>query len=119
MEILRLFLDNGANSTSTDCLQNTALHLAVQKSNNTEMVKYLIEQAKLDVNAINLENQTALHLVSYQGYMPVVEYLIENGALVDVRDKYNVTPLHIAAAYGHLSTLQLLLNKGNIFINRY
>ncbi len=117
--MLKLLIEKGADINTIDCLGNTALHLAVQKSNNTEMVKYLIEQAKLDVNAINLENQTALHLVSYQGYMPVVEYLIENGALVDVRDKYNVTPLHIAAAYGHLSTLQLLLNKGNIFINRY
>ena len=109
----------GAKIKATDCLGNNALHLAVQKSNNTELIKFLVEQVKLDVNARNLENQTALHLATYYGNMLVVEYLIENGAQVDARDKNNALPLHIASAYGHVSLLELFLSKGNYFIKIY
>ena len=115
-EILKILHKKGADVKATDCLGNNALHLAVQKSNTIELIKYLVEQVKLDVNSRNLENQTALHLATYYGNMPVVEYLIENGAQVDARDKNNALPLHIASAYGHISLLELFLSKGINFI---
>jgi ankyrin repeat protein len=105
-----------ANINATDCLGNNALHLAVQKSNNIEIIKYLVEQVKLNVNLKNVENQTALHLATYYGNKDVVEFLIASGAQVDVRDKNNALPLHIAAAYGHTSFLELFLSKGNTII---
>lgn len=115
-EILKLLHRKGADILASDCLGNNALHLAVQKSNTTELIKYLVEKVKLDVNARNLENQTALHLATYFANMPVVEYLIENGAQVDARDKNNALPLHIASAYSHISLLELFLSKGNNLI---
>ena len=81
-------LEKEANSKATDCLGNTALHLAVQISNNSETITYLVEQVKLDVNSKNEENQTALHLVTYYGYMPTVEYLVEHGAQVSISTFY-------------------------------
>ncbi len=113
LEVLKLLLEKGANSKAADCLGNNALHLAVKISNNTDTIKYLVEHVKLDVNSKNVENETALHLVSYYGYMSTVDYLVENGAQVDARDKNNDMPLHIAASYGNQALIKLLLNIGN------
>ncbi len=88
LDILKLLHEKGADIKATECLGNNALHLAVQKSNNTELIHYLVEQAKLDVNARNLENQTALHLATYYGYLQVAKYLVENGAKVSISSMF-------------------------------
>jgi len=115
LEVLKLLLEKGANINATDCLGNNALHLAVQLDNNTDTIEYLVEQLKMDINSRNLENQTALHHVSYYGYMSAVEYLVKNGAQIDARDKNYDMPFHIAAAYGNLALLKFFLSKGKIF----
>ena len=45
--------------------------------------------------------------------VPIVHYLIENGANIEAKDQYNQwTPVHIACQYGHLPVVQYLIEKG-------
>jgi ankyrin repeat protein len=49
-----------------------------------------------DVNAANADGLTALHGAASNGMDNVVQYLAGKGARLDVRDKYQQTPLSIA-----------------------
>ncbi len=50
-----------------------------------------------DVNSVNeWRQQTALHSATYMGYADVIQYLAEQGADLNVKDKYGQTPLTIA-----------------------
>jgi ankyrin repeat protein len=42
--------------------------------------------------------------------LQVMRLLLDAGALVNVRDKYGHTPLHRAAAQGHIHAVTLLLS---------
>ena len=50
-----------------------------------------------DIGAINENGLTALHAAAAKGADAVVQFLISRGAKIDARDKYQRTPLSIAA----------------------
>ncbi|MSO21285.1 MAG: ankyrin repeat domain-containing protein [Acidobacteria bacterium] len=82
-----------------------------------------------DVNTLNEDGQTALHMAAFTGADGVVEYLASKGAKVDVTDKHGETPWSMAAGispvlryrglYGkHESTATLLEKLGAVPITR-
>ncbi len=57
------------------------------------------------------ESDTKLHTAARLGQATVVQFLLENGAEVDARNKSGRTPLHEAAATGRRAVVQLLLDR--------
>lgn len=55
-----------------------------------------------------------LHYASKDGYLTIVEYLIDKGAQIEVMDEENYTPLHYACAKGHLDVIKYLQSKDPI-----
>ena len=43
-----------------------------------------------------------MHVAAANGYLDVMEYLLDNGALVDVRDKDGWQPIHAAVCWGQV-----------------
>jgi ankyrin repeat protein len=87
-----------------------------------EAVKAAVESGA-DVNQLNDDGQTAMHMAAFTGEDSVVEYLASKGAKVDVKDKHGETPWSMAAGispvlryrglYGkHESTANLLEKLG-------
>jgi ankyrin repeat protein len=84
-----------------------------------EAIKLCLD-AGVDVNATDSRGQTALHGAALKGYDQVVQFLVDHGAKVDVKDKRGFTPLDAAlgkaggvgfdgaAAEPHQSTAALL-----------
>lgn len=50
-----------------------------------------------------------MHWAAYHGHEAVVKTLIDHGALIDVVNNERRSPLHFAAAFGHLQVAALLL----------
>lgn len=48
---------------------------------------------------------TALHEASLEGHYEIVSELLKGGADVDVKGKYQITPLHDAVMNGHYKVL--------------
>jgi len=54
---------------------------------------------------------TPLHFAAQNGHLCVVEYLVNQKADINERNKYDWTPLHFAAQNGHLSVVEYLVNQ--------
>jgi ankyrin repeat protein len=114
LPLMKLLLELGADPSITNADNSTALLAAAgigdlgsgQQSAGSEeealaAVKLLLKLG-LDVNAVDENGETAMHGAAYQNWPRMVEFLVENGADVDVWNRSNRwgwTPLLIAHGY--------------------
>ena len=97
-------------------------------SNNTELLRTLIDGKNIDINApdergnyhlhidgknldINLPDERGnchLHIAAFKGHVECVKILLANRANVNARDTFRNTPLHFAAKYNHIETSEVL-----------
>jgi ankyrin repeat protein len=59
-------------------------------------VKILVDELNADVNALNDRHETALHGAVCRGADSVIQYLVDKGAKLDVKDVEGKTPLDVA-----------------------
>ncbi|KAK6538891.1 hypothetical protein TWF694_010448 [Orbilia ellipsospora] len=72
----------------------------------------LLVGAGANINAQkNINKNTALHIAAQNGKTGVVYTLCQKGADVTVRNRKGFTPLHEAAAAGHLAVVKILLRE--------
>jgi ankyrin repeat protein len=109
---MRLLLDHGADPSIVQKNHTTALMLAAglgrgqgvfakDYATDREMlqaVKVLVARG-VDVNAVNDNGQTAMHL-AVRVSDDIVRYLAANGAALNVKDKQGRTPLDAALGMG-------------------
>ena len=55
---------------------------------------------------------TPLHIASANGYLSVVEFLLDNHVSTEVIDNDQWQPIHAAACWGHLEVVELLAQNG-------
>ncbi|XP_075476996.1 serine/threonine-protein kinase 12-like isoform X2 [Primulina tabacum] len=62
-------------------------------------IKELLDNGA-DVNFRDIDHRTALHVATCQGYVDVAEFLLENAAAIDARDRWGSTmaPMHVPNA---------------------
>jgi len=104
MTVMRLLLDHGADPNIATAGGTTALMAAAGVNwavgqTFTESKESLLEAVKLcvgkgaDVNAANSMGITAVIGAANRGSNDILEYLVEKGAKLDVKDKEGRTPL--------------------------
>ena len=69
-----------------------------------------------DVNLRCANERTALHEAARLGRRDIVKLLLVSGAHPDPKSSYGFTPLALAAQSGHTKIMELLLQKGKIFL---
>ena len=90
---------------------STALHWAVT-TDNLALAELLIA-AHANVNAeTRLAALTPLHLACQMGGAPMIDLLIQHGALINKPNSLGTTPLMMAAASGSVPAVTTLLNYG-------
>jgi ankyrin repeat protein/L-ascorbate metabolism protein UlaG (beta-lactamase superfamily) len=100
LSISELLLESGAKLDILDKNGQTPLITAIT-SGNAEFVELFAEQgADLDA-AEKCWGRTALHFAAARGDDDAVGILLKCGANADVEDDSGMTPLHLAAKYGH------------------
>ncbi|CAJ0823537.1 4569_t:CDS:10 [Entrophospora sp. SA101] len=83
----------------------TPLHYAASRG-HLDVVRWLVESAGA---IVDLEDQTA----SYNGHIPVVNYLLQKDASVSQKDNDGWTSLHNASARGHLHIVKYLVESAD------
>ncbi|KAK1517804.1 uncharacterized protein CCOS01_12061 [Colletotrichum costaricense] len=94
-----------------DDKRRTPLHCAAGNG-NLEIIRLLL-QHEVESTAKDESHRNALHFAATRGHYEVIDELLRhNQALdVDARDVNNVTPLHLAAGYGSVKSVELLLER--------
>ncbi|KAI3862917.1 hypothetical protein MKX03_031946, partial [Papaver bracteatum] len=77
-----------------------------------DVLKYLIEEIKLDVDVKDGRGETPLSWAAIEGRLAAVEYLLQMDANPEIRNERNMNSLHHAAMQGHKDIIPLLLSKG-------
>jgi hypothetical protein len=79
-----------------------------------EVVEFL-HQRGVDLNGGPHSNETALHLAAFRNHMPVVRYLVENGADTTIRDgRWNSPAVGWAMAGDNVDVRDYLMEHGPI-----
>ncbi|KAI3855877.1 hypothetical protein MKX03_011532 [Papaver bracteatum] len=89
----------------------SAIHYAAA-GGRVNVLKYLVEEIKLDVDVKTNSGKTPLSCASVEGRLAAVEYLLEMGANPEIQDDTSRCPLHHVAVKGHKDVIPLLLSKG-------
>jgi ankyrin repeat protein len=100
-----------ADFTAQDETGNTPLHLAALKGHKA-VCEQLVATKRVDVNAQNHINKTALHFAAEKSDVELMAYLLAHGANVTAQDRSGVTPLHIAVKREDIRLVKLLLKAG-------
>ncbi len=129
-ETVQLLLSSGVDVTATNHNGDTPLHLASfgfniftltdtatcvwmeQKARMLDMplkVTQLLLDHGADVNAVNLQGKTALHLSIMKGRISLVQLLLARSADVTLKDGLRAAPLTLALEYGDKEAVQALL----------
>lgn len=96
----------------------TALHRAAEACDLQEgraaLAQLSHQRKQEDLNRFDREGDTPLAYAARRGCLPIVELLIEAGAIADARREPGSgwTPLLHAAAHGHADVLRYLLTHG-------
>ncbi|XP_071099325.1 ankyrin repeat and KH domain-containing protein 1-like [Haliotis cracherodii] len=132
--ISEILLDLGAQVNVTDNSANTPLLVACRKrendidhnllkqpvyDKNTErkqgsahLISILLRQdhVNVDVNAVNMDGDSALLAACRGGNVRIVNLLLKHGAKVDACDINKNTPLHLACERGFTNVVRMLMS---------
>lgn len=113
LDIVKLLIEKGANLYVTDKHDMTILHTALL-SGSLDITRYLMDEKYFDINFTTnkIGGVTLLHIAAEKGFLKAVEYLTEQGAIIDSYDENNVTPLLKAATRHKWPVVKHLLEKG-------
>jgi len=80
----------------------------------TRMLADLTQAAAVgaDMEQHDSNNATPLHIAAANGYLRVVEFLLDQHVSTDVKDNDDWQPVHAAACWGHLEVVELLVHNG-------
>jgi len=116
IDIVKLFLEKGANIKVKDIHGNTALHISAKRE-NAELMEFLLHQG-INPDSKNEEGYTALHLTlinspRYGDIRRKINLLINYGADISLKDKKRNSVFHLLAQNNNsLEYFELFVNRG-------
>ncbi|KAJ7378358.1 hypothetical protein OS493_023613 [Desmophyllum pertusum] len=113
VEILDFLLSKGASIECRDKDKDTPLLIAASKD-HLVTIKSLLRHGA-DIGAKDSNDETPIYRAASEGCIEALEFLLKDRkgkTLAEEYDKYENTPLHVAAKKGYVKIVQLLLDSG-------
>ena len=95
LDVLKMLLARGANARTRNILGVEPLHWACVW-NATKCLKHLLELGVVDVNSVQSNGSTALHLCALHDHVEAAQLVLEYGASSTLKDKEGCRPIDLA-----------------------
>ena len=112
MDLLQILIENGANvnNTNGDSWAGTPL-MTASRLGLDNVVRILLSR-NADINAVDMNGNTALHTAALNSQLSVVKLLLEKNPSLDIQNKVGNTALHLAVISGNIDIVGELVLKG-------
>lgn len=112
LDAVKILCNAGCDKDVQDFCSTTPL-MDAASGNHPHVLKYLIQEAEVDIEKRDALGRSVLHLAAQSGSLQCVSLLVSD-VLVDVNQTTtdSLTSLHFAAKEGQVECLQLLLQLG-------
>ncbi|OMO59400.1 hypothetical protein CCACVL1_24852, partial [Corchorus capsularis] len=97
--------------TVPENLDSTMQLLFMASRGDSKGVEDLLNDG-IDVNSIDLDGRTALHIAACEGHVEVVKLLLSRRANIDARDRWGSTAAADAKYYGNVEVYNILKARG-------
>lgn len=115
-DMIQTLVEGGANLNTAGISGYTPLMSAAAETLEN-IVRIFLTKKDINLNAINRNGDTALHITAETGNIPIIKMLIENKANINSQNFSGYTPLHIAVENNNLEAASELINaKANLLI---
>lgn len=107
-------IKKGNSPTELNRFRFDAVVYALLENANEKVIKHLIEKQGNGVNKLTHDGRTYLFWAAYKNNMPIVKYLLKNGAKTDIIDDKGYSLLNFTAVAGVQNTdlYDLLIKNG-------
>ncbi|GMH76270.1 hypothetical protein TL16_g07020 [Triparma laevis f. inornata] len=106
-EMFQSFMDGGGDDLVFACCA----------SGSFNCLKYLVSNLQFDVNLVSPSGATCLHVAAARSTVPVTEFLLESGAIVDALDNDKLTPFFLASKFNNVPVMSALAKAGASIIS--
>lgn len=116
IELFKLLLKYNCDIYIKDHENMTCIFYAVE-SGSTEMLDYLIDELKMDINQYDIQNRSLFYWASCLGDIPMIKYLINRGAKVTTNSVMGRSAFSKACWNGRFDIIKLLLETPGLNID--
>jgi len=112
VESLKFLIENGKGKVNVEMVNKEAkgyhaIHFAAGSKDNAVELLTLLLDAGADINALNDNGQTALHIAVFWNNVDAVKLLLDRGADKTIKNKSGRTAADLAIHYDHLEVMKL------------
>ena len=112
MDLLQILIENGANVNNTNGDSWTDTPLKTASRLGLDNVVRILLSRNADINAVDMNGNTALHTAALNSQLSVVKLLLEKNPNLDIQNKVGNTALHLAVISGNIDIVGELVLKG-------
>uniref|UniRef100_A0A6P7H0Z0 Uncharacterized protein LOC114343091 n=1 Tax=Diabrotica virgifera virgifera TaxID=50390 RepID=A0A6P7H0Z0_DIAVI len=116
LNAIKCLKEQGANLSISNNKKQTLVHVAAQVC-AFNVLRYLVEDCKMDVNVSDVDGNLPVHRVVEFGRVDILMYLKEKGANLSISNNKKHTLVHEAAQSGNLEVLQYLVEDCKIDVS--
>lgn len=115
LEELKVYIEAFGSIKEKDENGATLLHHAAA-SNQVAVMQYLIQSASININAVDKDGNTALHLAAINKHADAINFLLTNGANDTILNSDMDAPLHIIIRANNTQLVEVFLQHPSIDI---
>ncbi len=120
--VVSTLIQFGAKINAMGDNETAAMHVAARWGHDAVVNCLITAGANVNIHS-KFERRTPAHIAATHGWNDVIQLLVENSSgegVLDQRDIYGITPLHLAVRLGHMRVVETLLSeKRKVDVNAY
>ena len=109
-DLVELLIENGANVNAKNDSGESALMRSTQDGNH-QIAQLLIDNGANPLDVYFSEKDVSLFQAANKGDVESLSQQLNSGADVNVKNRYGMTPLHVAAKFASKEVIELLIDK--------